>query len=94
VWIDPLGPDRCRNDRCAPCDYWHKKKLALNGGRDTLSDEQLAFVGVGLAARSTSGGWRQPITLPAHLSPDAAMLRALMDIDGMPGQERMRFLGG
>jgi hypothetical protein len=40
-----------------------------------------------------SNGWHQPNTLPAHLSPDAAMLRALMDI-GDPGQERIRFLGG
>jgi hypothetical protein len=36
----------------------------------------------------------QPNTLSAHLSPDAALLRALMDIDGTPGQERMRLLGG
>jgi hypothetical protein len=95
VWIDVLGPDRCRSDPCAPCTYWHLKKAALNGGRDRLSREQLEFVGVGgWAPGPTPGGWHQPDTLPAHLSPDAAMLRdALMDIEDTPGQERMRFLG-
>jgi hypothetical protein len=34
------------------------------------------------------GGWRVPNTSPAH-SPDAALLRALIDV----GQARLEFLG-
>ena len=69
-YIWPLGPDRCRSDRCAPCTYWHTKKAALNGGRDKLSPEQLEFVGVGNArARADlSGGWHQPDTAPYELT--------------------------
>jgi hypothetical protein len=95
VWIDALGPDRCRDDRCAPCAYWHLKLHALNGGRATLSAEELEFVGVVSRRRDVSGGWRQPSTLPASLSPDGAMLQALMSIEAVDlGCDRLRFLGG
>ena len=94
IW--PLGPDRCRSDRCAPCTYWHTKKLALNGGRDKLSPDELEFVGVGMNQHAgSSGGWHQPndLVIGDQLSAqDQAMLAALMDT-GDVGQERMRFLG-
>jgi hypothetical protein len=40
-----------------------------------------------------SDGWHQPDTIPDHLSPDSALLQALMDLD-TPDRERLRFLGG
>lgn len=55
---DPLRPEP------APCHYWHLKLHALNGGRTTLSERDLTFVGVGLSrvglSRVSSDGWRQP----------------------------------
>ena len=94
VW--PIGPDRCKDDRCAPCRYLHLKRATLNGGRDRLSDEELQYVGIGVPARDTSGGWRQPNDLAAVIADqlsaeDTAMLRELMDV-GDPGRERLRFL--
>jgi hypothetical protein len=59
-----------------------------------VTRDRLEFVGVISHRRDASDDWHQPNTLSAHLSPDAALLRALMDIDGTPGQERMRLLGG
>jgi hypothetical protein len=71
------------------------KLEALNGGRAKLSPEQLEFVGVAKAPPQSSDGWRQPYTLPALPSPDAAMLQALMAIEAVDlGRERMSFLGG
>ncbi|MGA9160882.1 MAG: hypothetical protein WB297_08485 [Actinomycetota bacterium] len=57
-YLYPLGPDRCRDDRCVACSYLHLKRRALNGERDRLSRGELMFVGVGVPALDTSGGWR------------------------------------
>jgi hypothetical protein len=74
--------------------YGHTKKLALNGSRSSLTAEELEFVGVVSRRQEGSGGWRQPSTLPAHLSPDSAMLQALMSIEAVDlGRDRLRFLG-
>ena len=97
-YIWPLGPDRCKDDRCAPCTYWHTKKAALNGGQDKLSQRELEFVGVGMSLRVVpSDGWQQPNDLAGLIgdrlsAEDSAMLAALMDTDD-PGRERMRVLG-
>ena len=44
--LEPFGPDACLVDRNPPCRYYHTKLRALNGERDTLTDEELEFVGV------------------------------------------------
>jgi hypothetical protein len=61
VW--PIGPDRCKDDRCAPCRYLHLTRQALNGGRDRLSDEELQYVGIGVPAGESSGGSRSTLSL-------------------------------
>jgi hypothetical protein len=96
VWIDALGPDRCRTDPCAVCSYWHTKLEALNGGRDKLSLEQLALVGVVAPPRDTPGGWRQPAGLGAYeldsilSAEDTELLQALMNAGSA---DRVEFLG-
>jgi hypothetical protein len=60
--IEPLAPDACRSDRSAPCYYLHLKRRALNGERDGLTNEQLAFVGVG--GPLNTPGWRAVESLP------------------------------
>ena len=79
VW--PIGPDRCKDDRCAACYYLHLKRRALNGGRDRLSDEELAYVGIGVPSRDTSGGWHQPNDIAAvfldQLSAEVALASSL-----------------
>jgi hypothetical protein len=100
VWIDALGPDRCRSDPCAVCSYWHLKQQALNGGRDKLSPEQLEFVGVVLRRRDVSGGWHQPSDslssyeldspLSALSAEDTAILQSLMNAGHA---DRVGFMG-
>jgi hypothetical protein len=69
------------------CYYWHLKVRALNGGRSTLSDRELEFVGVGCSPTNTPG-WRsaaidsadelEAVGLSAEVS---ATLHALMEIE-------------
>jgi hypothetical protein len=97
--IEPLAPDACRSDHSASCWYWHLKIEALNGGRDALSPEELAFVGI--FPPRPDDGWHAISDLPALASADAndvqgsetdaAILRAMQAL-GMP-QERLAFLG-
>jgi hypothetical protein len=80
-----------------PLCYWETKKLALNGGRDRLTREELEFVGVISRRRDSSGGWHQPnvsvIVDSAGMDPaDRELLQALMDVE-VPDRERLRFLG-
>jgi len=77
---EPLEPDRCRHDRCAPCRYWHRKKLALAGYQ--LPDQDARFVGVGITSTSPTDGWRTaalpPDTVadrPGLSASDTALLR-------------------
>jgi hypothetical protein len=70
---------------CSAC-YGHIKKAALNGGRDRLTEDELAFIGVTKSSRTATrpDGWRQPNTamfeIEAVLSPeDSGMLQALMN---------------
>ena len=73
-----LGPDRCLSDPSAPCFYWHTKVRALNGGRDTLTDRELEFVGV--SRRRSRSGWQEPATaVPYHEASD-------------PGEQQLGFL--
>jgi hypothetical protein len=83
-----------------PCAYWHLKLHALNGGRDKLSERDLAFVGVDTWPINTRG-WRSPtglylddplegFGLSAELS---AALHAIMAISPGVNQERLEFLG-
>ncbi|MGA9159748.1 MAG: hypothetical protein WB297_02630 [Actinomycetota bacterium] len=65
MYVEALGPDRCRIDPCAVCSYWDTKLEALNGGRDKLTLEQLEFVGMGESVRTQSGGWHQSAGLPS-----------------------------
>lgn len=97
MYVDALGPDRCRSDRCAPCTYYHLKVQALNGGRARLSPEQLEFVGATVHWHDTAGGWRQPVDAVGQFedqlsAEETAMLPALMDV-GVPGRDRLDFLG-
>jgi hypothetical protein len=98
--MEPLFPDACRNDRCAPCFYWHLKLQALNGGFHKLSDEERVFVGVETNEHGGGNrdGWHSPLAnviaqLGAQLSPaEITMLERLAGMDN-PGQERLGFLG-
>ena len=77
--VSALGPDACRSDRNAPCRYWHTKVAALNGQRDTLTDEELEFVGVAPRRRNRSA-WHAPrTTVPYDEASD-------------PGERRLDFL--
>ena len=79
--------------------YAHLKTAALNGGRDRLSPEELAFVGVGgVPRRDTSGGWHQAGNLAGPIGEELSaeeqfMLAALMAVDA-PNRDRLEFLGG
>jgi hypothetical protein len=95
--LEPLAPDACRSDPSAPCFYWHTKLHALNGGRDTLSERDLTFVGVDVWPITTPG-WRSPVGLylddPLEgfglSAEDSAALHAIMMVGS---QERLEFLG-
>lgn len=84
MYVEPLGRDRCLDDRCAVCTYYHLKLAALNGHRSELTREQLEFVGVIAWHRDTSGGWHQPadnmyeVNSPLSAE-DTAVLQALMN---------------
>jgi hypothetical protein len=94
--LEPLAPDACRSDPSAPCFYWHTKLHALNGGRDTLSERDLTFVGVDVWPITTL--WRSPVGLylddPLEgfglSAEDSAALHAIMMVGS---QERLEFLG-
>jgi hypothetical protein len=87
--IEPLAPDACRSDHCAPCYYLHLKRRALNGERDKLTQRELDFVGVGVSRRRDRSGWHQPDGLyfddPLDSfglsAEDSAVLHSLMDIE-------------
>jgi hypothetical protein len=83
---EPLEPDRCRHDRCAPCRYWHRKELALAGYQ--LPDEDARFVRVGITSTSPTDGWQTahfpPDTVadpPGLSASDTALLQHLMAVD-------------
>jgi hypothetical protein len=86
IWsqsLDPLEPDRCERDRCAPCYYAHRKFRGLAGY--PISTEDAAFVGL-LPAAPSSDGWRYPVFHDVavnrpELSPaDSTMLAASMRV--------------
>lgn len=54
MYVEALGPDRCRGDRCAPCSYYHLKKRALAG--ESLTEAEREFVGFTQPHRSAA--WR------------------------------------
>jgi hypothetical protein len=67
------------------------KKVAMNGGRDRLTDEERAFVGVGTSRARASDGWHQQSDLGGLIgdrpsAEDSAMLAALMDADDAGGE--------
>jgi hypothetical protein len=68
----------------------------LNGGRDKLTDEERAFVGVGASRRREGlGGWHQPETAPYELdsilsAEDTEVLQPLMMIGHA---DRVEFMG-
>jgi hypothetical protein len=53
----------------------------MNGEHSQLFRRELDFVGF-YEPRTTEHGWRQPSTLQASVSADAAMLQASMSIGG------------
>jgi hypothetical protein len=65
------------------CCYADLKVLARRG--EDLTDEELAFIGVGVNGHKPAGGWHDPGTLGSYeldLSPeDSTMLHSLMAID-------------
>jgi len=93
---EPLALDACRSDPSAPCHYWHLKVRALNGGRDTLSRDELTFVGVDTWPITTPG-WRSPAGLYlddplegfGFSAEDSAALHALMPVGS---RDRLAFL--
>jgi hypothetical protein len=84
----------CRHDGL-PCFglsacYGHLKAAALNGGRDRLSDEERAFVGVGTGPLTTPG-WRSPTGL--YLDEFDGEVDPVLKALAMLGQSGLEFLG-
>ena len=77
--------------------YGYLKAAALNGGRDKLTDEERAFVGVGASRRREGlGGWRQPSGSPYELdsilsAEDTGLLQALRNAGHA---DRVEFMTG
>jgi hypothetical protein len=87
-FLEPLAPDACRSDHCAPCYYLHLKRRALNGERDKLTDRERALVGVDTWPINTPG-WHAPTglyldlwsDLPELSAADSSVLHSLMNIE-------------
>jgi len=77
--------------------YGHLKAAALNGGRDKLTDEERAFVGVGASRRREGlGGCASPPTPPTSSTrscsaEDTGLLQALMNAGHA---DRVEFMTG
>jgi hypothetical protein len=73
---------------CSAC-YGHLKAKAVNGGRDRLSPDELAFVGVVAPPRDTPGGWHQPNTAMFELE-SILSARGLGDASGADERRQRR----